>query len=186
MILHSSTPMTSRLEAKWSAYAANRRGAAAVEFALIAVPFFFLIFGLLEICLIFIMSTVLEHAVMEAARPLRTGQAQSAGVTQNDFRKSICSELLGLMDCTTKLHIDVRTMNNFGSGTPATPIDGNGNFDNSGFIFNPGNANDIVVVRAFYEWDLVIPGLSQPLRNMAGNKHLLRSTAIFRNEPFGS
>ena len=48
---------------------------------MIAVPFFFLLFGLLEVALIFIMSTVLEHAVNEASRDIRTGRFQAgAGV----------------------------------------------------------------------------------------------------------
>jgi Flp pilus assembly protein TadG len=178
--------LVARLERRWQRYADDRRGATAVEFALIAAPFFFLIFGLLEICLIFIMSTVMEHAVSEASRPLRTGEAQGDGMTQLQFRTSVCFELLDMLDCDGRLHIDVRTIENFASAPGGAPLDGDGNFDDEEFIFDPGNASEIVAVRVFYEWDLITPYLSAPLRNMNGNKHLLQATAVFRNEPFGS
>ena len=63
---------------------------------------------------------------------------------------------------------------------------GAGNFDDSTFVYEPGSANEVVAVRVFYEWELITPYLSAPLRNMSGNKHLLQATAVFRNEPFGS
>lgn len=178
--------LTARLKVRWNRFAEDRRGAAAVEFALIAAPFFFLIFGLLEVCLIFIMSTVMEHAVGEAARPLRTGEAQQAGMTEAQFRTDMCAELMDMLDCDARLHIDVRTVANFASTPNGAPLDGAGEFDDSGFAFQPGGANDIVAVRVFYEWDLITPYISQPLQNMSGNRHLLQASAVFRNEPFGS
>lgn len=167
-------------------WAEERRGAVAVEFALIAIPFFFIVFGLLEVCLLFIMSTVLEHSISEASREIRTGQAQEAGFTEEEFRDSICSELFGLLDCGTSLHIDVRKLDGgFGSAATDTPLDANGDFDDSGFAFDPGGANDVVAVRVYYEWGLLTPIMSAPLANMAGNKHLIQANAVFRNEPFG-
>lgn len=178
--------LVSRLKARWQRFADDRRGATAVEFAMIAAPFFFLIFGLIEVCLIFIMSTVMEHAVSEAARPLRTGEAQGAGMTQVQFRQAVCSELFDMLDCDARLYIDVRTVSNFGASPTGAPIDVDGTFDDSEFKYEPGGPNQIVAVRVFYEWDLITPYISQPLRNMAGNKHLLQASAVFRNEPFGS
>ena len=106
-----------RLHRKLQDWASERRGAVAVEFALIAIPFFFIVFGLLEVCLLFIMSTVLEHSISEASREIRTGQAQEAGFSEQDFRDAICSELFGLLDCGSNLHIDVRKLSGFGSAS---------------------------------------------------------------------
>lgn len=180
---HSFVP---RLAASCRSFARDERGATLVEFGLIAAPFFFLIFGLLEVCLVFIMSTVLEHAVAEASRPLRTGESQDAGVNKEQFRLSVCGELFGMLDCDGKLHIDVKTISGFSSASNDMPLDGDGNFDESGFQYQPGGPNDIVAVRVFYEWDLITPWISQPLANMAGNRHLLQASAVFRNEPFGT
>lgn len=178
--------LVARLEARWDRFARDRRGAAAVEFAMIAAPFFFLIFGLLEVCLIFIMTTVMENAVSEASRPLRTGEAQGAGMTENQFRQAVCAEFFEILDCDARLSIDVRTVDNFASTPTGDVLDNEGNLDNDDFMFEPGGPNEIVAVRIFYEWDLITPVLSQPLVSMAGNKHLLQSNAVFRNEPFGS
>ena len=85
---------------KLKSWAQDRRGIAAVEFAMIAVPFFFLIFGLLEICVIFIMSSVLEHGINEAARGIRTGQLQqTADFERDDFEKVICAEIFDMFQC---------------------------------------------------------------------------------------
>ncbi|MFN3910563.1 TadE/TadG family type IV pilus assembly protein [Hyphomonas sp.] len=178
--------LTARMSARWKRFADDRRGAAAVEFALIAAPFFFLIFGLLEVCMIFIMSTVMEHAVSEAARPLRTGEAQEAAMTQVQFRQSVCNEMFEMLDCDARLYIDVRTVSDFASSPIGSALDGSGDVDDTDFMYDPGGPNDIVAVRVFYEWDLITPYISQPLRNMGGNRHLLQANAVFRNEPFGS
>lgn len=180
-----SGPGTRRLARRFHAWCADRRGIAAVEFALIAVPFFFLMFGLLEIALLFIMSTVLEHSVTEVSRDIRTGQFQDAGLTEVAFKNMICDELFGLLACDARLRIDVKTFSDFTSTSNPSPIDSHGEFDDTGFTFDPGGSDDIVVVRVFYQWDLVTPILSKPLENMSNGRRLLSGVAVFRNEPFG-
>ncbi|MEZ6000330.1 TadE/TadG family type IV pilus assembly protein [Hyphomonas sp.] len=177
--------LSSRLQRKLASWARDHRGQTAVEFALIAAPFFFIIFGLLEICLIFIMTTVLEHAVSDSSREIRTGQAQQAGFSKVEFRNSVCDEMFGLMSCDSNLHIDVKRLNSFSAASLGSPVDSDGNFDDSSFDFQPGGANDIVAVRVYYEWGLVTPILSAPLANLANGKHLISATTVFRNEPFG-
>ena len=183
-----------RWNAAFSRWAEARRGAAAVEFALIAVPFFFLLFGLLEIALIFIMSTVLEHAVNEAARDIRTGNFQSAalpsGVTaEEQFKQNVCDRLMDLMSCDSRLKIDVQAETSFGGSStaltfkPAGDPD-EGEIDDTGFGFKAGGADEVVVVRAYYEWSLITPILSKPLESLPNGRHLLSAVAVFRNEPF--
>lgn len=186
MSSRAQTTLAARFTAAWQSFGRDERGATLLEFALIAAPFFFLIFGVLEVCLVFIMSTVLEHAVSETSRPLRTGEAQEAGINEEQFRLSVCGELMGMLNCDGRLHIDVRTINAFSAAQMNTPLDADGNFDDGGFQYQPGGPNDIVAVRVFYEWDLITPWISQPLANMAGNRHLIQATAVFRNEPFGT
>lgn len=176
-----------RMMKRLEAFAADKRGIAAVEFALIAVPFFFLIFGLLEVCVIFIMASVLEHGASEASRAIRTGQFQQGGFGELAFKNAVCAELFDLMSCGDKLSLDVQTFSSFaGTGNPS-PIDPDtGDLDDSGFGFAPGGQNSIVVIRVFYEWDLMIPLMSKPLANMSGDRRLLQATVAFRNEPFGN
>ncbi len=54
-------------------------GAAAAEFAIVATPFFALMFGIIEVSLIYFGNVSLENGMMEAARQVRTGQLQIAG-----------------------------------------------------------------------------------------------------------
>nr|WP_233343209.1 TadE/TadG family type IV pilus assembly protein [Hyphomonas sp. Mor2] len=172
---------------RFEAFAADKRGIAAVEFALIAVPFFFLIFGLLEVCVIFIMASVLEHGASEASRAIRTGQFQQGGFGELAFKNAVCAELFDLMSCGERLSLDVKTFSSFAGTNNPSPIDPvTGDLDDSGFAFSPGGQNDIVVIRVFYEWDLMIPLMSKPLANMSGDRRLLQATVAFRNEPFGN
>ena len=176
-----------RWKKQFERFASDKRGLAAVEFAMIAIPFFILIFGLLEVCAIFIMSSVLEHGASEAARDIRTGQFQQGGFDQAQFKANVCAELFGLLSCDSRLQLDVQTFSNFaGTGNP-DPIDPDtGDLATDSFGFVPGAQNAIVVVRVFYEWDLLIPVMSAPLANMSGNRRLLQATIAFRNEPFGN
>ena len=174
-----------RLRRKFREWCENRRGATAVEFALVSVPFFFLIFGLLEVCLLFIMSTVLEHSLGEASRKIRTGQAQDSGFTKVEFRQEVCSNFYNLLDCDERLYIDVRSLDKFSTADLTAPLGGDGEIDDTDFKYDPGSANDIVAVRVFYEWELMTPWVSAPLSNLPNNRHLIQANAVFRNEPFG-
>lgn len=186
MMLRIRNTLSARLRDRFERYAADNRGAAAVEFAMIAAPFFFLIFGLLEVCMIFIMAAILDHGVANAARPLRTGVSQTAGMDAEQFRDALCSQMMGMMDCENRLHFDVQTISGFANTPSGSPLNVAGLIDDTHFGFVPGGPNDIVAVRVFYEWDLFTPGITAPLATMAGNRHLIQSNAVFRNEPFGS
>ncbi|MEM6901454.1 MAG: TadE/TadG family type IV pilus assembly protein [Pseudomonadota bacterium] len=177
--------ITPRLEKKVREWASDKRGVAAVEFAMIAIPFFFLLMGLFEVALIFAVSVALENGISEASRAIRTGEFQSNGGSEATFRAAVCAEMLGLLPCDGNLYIDVRTFDSFGDSDDNSPIDpGTQELDTDGFDFNPGLRDQVVVARVFYEWELITPGLMAPLSNLAGDKRLLRSTTAFRNEPF--
>lgn len=175
--------MRARIKARAARFARDRKGATAVEFAFVAAPFFVLVFAILEIALIFFASAIIEEAVADAARDIRTGELQSSGQSEADFRALICARMQGVGDCD-RLSIDVRTFENFASTQFDPPIDPDGELDDSGFSFNPGGAEDIVVVRVFYDWPLMGPGALNGLANLPGNRRLIASATAFRNEPY--
>lgn len=158
-------------------------GATAVEFALVALPFFALLFAILETAVVFFASQILETGVYNASRLIRTGQAQNAGFDETQFRDSICANIYGVIDCQNDLKLDVRTFDNFDAADLSMPIDDDGNLTFTP-SFDPGQRNDIVVVRAFVEWPTIVPGFGNDLSNMANGNRLLAATAAFRNEPF--
>ncbi len=161
----------------------DKSGATAVEFGIVALPFIALMAAILETGLVFFAGQTLETAVADAGRLIRTGQAQQQGFNANDFKDKICQRVMSLFGCDADLVMDVRTYQTFDSIDLSKPVDENGNLLTD-FTYEPGHGGDIVVVRAFYEWQTFTSMLGLDLSNMADGKHLLAATAAFRNEPF--
>ncbi len=177
--------VTRHLVSFFSRFGKRDSGATAVEFALIAAPFFFLLFAMLEITVIFFVNTSMEHATMEVARTIRTGESQRAGQSSGDFLNSVCGEMNALVPCNGNVYIDVRTYADFDGVNMSDPID-NDELDNGSFQYDAGAAGDIVVVRVFYVWTMNTPMISAVFANLSGNRRLLVATTAFRNEPFGA
>jgi Flp pilus assembly protein TadG len=165
----------------------NRRGSAAVEFALVAPVFFALLFAIIETAIVFTASQVLETVTQDSARIIMTGQAQNAGYNAVTFRTNVVCPVGSLasvlFDCANGIYIDVESYPAFTNVVINSQIDGSNNFINN-MKYCPGNAGDIVVVRLFYQWPLFVTGLGYNIANLTGSKRLLSATAAFRNEPF--
>jgi Flp pilus assembly protein TadG len=172
----------------------NRRGSAAVEFALVAPIFFGLLFAIIETAIMFFAGQVLETITQNSARVVLTGQAQSGSVTacavsgvstpctQATFKSYVCAQIPALFDCNS-LQVDVSSYSSFSSVVLSNHIDAACNFDSS-MGYSPGNAGDIVVVRLFYQWPQFVTGLGYSIVNPACSKRLLVATAAFKNEPY--
>jgi Flp pilus assembly protein TadG len=161
----------------------NRRGSAAVEFALVAPIFFAVLFAIIELALVFFASQILETVTQDTSRLIMTGQAQNASYTQASFKDAVCAKLTVMFDCVNGVSIDVQSYKQFSTVDIADPIDSGKNFvpPNN---YLPGGPGDIVVVRLFYKWPLFVTGLGFNPANIAGNKRLLTATAAFQNEPY--
>lgn len=159
----------------------ERNGSASVEFVLIAVPFFALLFAVVETGIFFFAAQSLEVATQDTARLVLTGQAQTANQTAAQFKTELCNRLLNIFDCTGGVSVDVRSFSSFSTISIPDPI--GGGTCAPATLFSPGHASEIVVVRTFYKWPLVVTGLGYNIGNCTGNKKLLVSTVAFRNEP---
>ncbi len=168
----------------------NHHGSAVVEFALVAPIFFGLLFAIIELALVFFASQVLETVTQDSARTIMTGQAQNGQVTgcstpctQAQFKDLVCSKITVMFDCVGGVSIDVQSYSAFGSVNIADPINASRNFvpPNN---YLPGGPGDIVVVRIFYQWPLIVTGLGFNVANLSGSKRLLTATAAFQNEPY--
>ena len=184
-MIGSSSPARQRLRRFIRRLVRSERGAAAVEMALVATPFLALLFGIVEIGMIFLISASLESGMDNAARTIRTGALQSGATpTSGAFKTSICSSFGWFQaDCTAHLSVDVRTYATFAAVTNP-PVVTNGVFNSAALAFTPGTANSIVVVRAYYQWTLIAPLFNQALQQLNGGVAMLTSTAAFRNEPY--
>lgn len=155
-----------------------------IEFALVAIPFFMLLFGVLEVGIIFFGNSMLEKATADASRLIRTGQAQAQNMTAVQFHDYICTQVSPLLSCGTNLQVDVEAFSSFGGVNIQNPIDGQGNLNQNLNSYAIGRAGDIVLVRTFYTWDIVTPLLKPFFANLSNGKRLLTSASTFRNEPF--
>jgi Flp pilus assembly protein TadG len=169
-------------------FARARRGSAAVEFSIVALPFFVLMFGLAEVAMIGFAQTSLDFAVSETARQIRTGQAQMGGLSRADIEEQLCDEVNNfiILSCGGNLFLDVKQFASFvdAGNDNNDPINDDGEFDDSGFGYQPGAPADIIVVRAYYRWHVMTPMFEPVFQNISGGDRILVSTMMFRNEPY--
>jgi Flp pilus assembly protein TadG len=160
----------------------DQKGATAVEFAFVAMPFFALMFAIIETGLMFFGNQALDSAVADVSRQIRTGQAQQAGMSASAFKAAVCDGVAGLINCDN-LKVDVQTYPSFSAITLPTPkIDPATNQPQVTENYPATHGGDIVVVRAYYNWPLFVPGLDSYFGN--NGSALMIATAAFRNEPF--
>ena len=164
----------------------DARGTTGVEFAMLAMPFLMLMFGIMGVALYFFTVFSMDSAVEQAARLLRTGQAQQAGYTAGQFKSKICEFVPGFVDCEGKVKVNVLsftdTTNISAASLPKCLSVTNKLSDTT--VFSPGTASQVVLVWVCYEWELAgkIPFLH--LGDMSNGSALIQSTSVFRTEPY--
>jgi Flp pilus assembly protein TadG len=172
-------------------FALCRKGAAALEFALIAAPFLALLVALFQTALVFFAGRVLDEVTEEASRYILTGQAQQANMTQAQFQNYLCTGtntatlVSALFNCNN-LMISVENYSDFSSANVTTPTltyNGSGAVSNT-WSYSPGTPGSIVVVQVMYQWPIVLGPLGFNLSNLANGDRLLISTAVFKTEPY--
>ena len=150
-------------------------GSVLVEFSLLALPFLLLLLGAFDIGFYYWGSEELENATAHGARLVRTGQVQSGGITQAQLKAEICGKTAVLVGCASRLRIDVRSGQLLANITPPSPLNGSGALKSDAeFDYSPGAANDVVLVTAFFNWQLIL----KP------SDYILRASTVTRNEPF--
>lgn len=173
-------------------YLKNKEGAAAIEFAILAIPFFMLLFATLELAIIFFINSTLTHSISEAGRQIRTGNFQACG-SKEKFKELVCSGMAGLGNCDGRLRLDVVSDSTFGAITLVEPPEPNevdptdpnstDDIENGDFVNPPANVP--VVIRGLYYYQLVLPPQLTRLENIPGKGiRLLSATTAFQSEPF--
>lgn len=163
------------------------RATTAVEFGLLGIPFFAIIGAILETALVFFAGQVLDSAVQDSSRLIRTGQAKDAKFDSALFKTEVCSRLYGLFDCSQlKLRTSVVDTFKAGSLTQSAPLDDEGKWkaDWDQDKYNGGLKSSVVMVEAYYKWPVVINLGGFNLQNTPDGKRLLSAVRLFSNEPF--
>jgi Flp pilus assembly protein TadG len=162
-------------------FARDRRGVTMVEFAIIAVPLFVLLFGILEVALVAWASYELENATEDVGRMIRTGQPIRS--TEAGIKDAICQRVALLANCAAKLQVSVQNFDRFADVAAPNPLSGDGLL-RADLPYQPGGAQRIVLMTSYYEWPLINFSTSASIGNLPNGDRLLQASSVFRNEPF--
>ncbi|ARO28225.1 Flp pilus assembly TadG-like protein [Rhizobium sp. NXC14] len=187
------------------AVARSRDGAAAIEFALLAIPYFLVIFAILETFIAFAAEELVSNAVDTMSRRMRTGQitynlGRTTDMSQTQFRQAFCNEISILISCSTseaatpsKLYVDVQTFSSFSAiptTIPKVSSDRYADINTAAFKYTPGGAGTINMLRAYYRWeiitDLIRPYITtiRPSDGSMPTQYLIIATSVFQNEQY--
>ena len=153
------------------------RAATAVEFAMIAPIFMFLVAIAVELSAMVFTIRALDDATERAAREIRTGDSAVRSGSAVEFRKLICQRMPVFADCDSILVVRVAAAKELANlqtaldsavATVETPA------------FNPGLPSGYVAVDASYTWEFATP-LFFPL---SSREMVFNARTAFRNEPF--
>jgi Flp pilus assembly protein TadG len=184
-------------------FAGDRGGAAAIEFAVVVLPFLILLFGVLELALVFIINISLSNATAYEARQFRVGNLEATGITSTsssgiqidlaDMKTKICNQIIIIptATCVNQLQIDVRVLTAFNGTNSENPVSGS-TFNTSGLCYYSGGPGDIVEMRVYYLWPLINPllltslgkitSISGASTSSSGNWVLIYDTEVMKTE----
>ena len=150
----------------------KRRGATAVEMALIAPAFFLLLMGIIELSLVEAAQQILENAAYNTSRLAKTGFTTNGESQAQTVSQVLTNELqsFGSLLDPTQVTMTSASYSNFSS------INGGGGTNGM------GNAQQIVVYTISYPWKLFTPLIS----SLMGTNGVLTLTSrmVVRNEPY--
>ncbi len=188
----------------WRRLRRSKDGAAAIEFAILAVPYFIIIFAILETFAAYIAEQLVTNAVNTMARELRTGNityklGRSTDMnTAEAFRAAFCDEISIMIACSAseistpqKLYLDVETLSSFAAiadkvGIPRIGGDYS-DLDTSAFHYSPGGPDTINLLRAYYRWDItfdLIRSITHIRPDSQTQQFLIIATTAFRTEDY--
>lgn len=182
----------------------SRDGAAAIEFAILAIPYFVIVFAIIETFVAFGAEQLVGNAVDTMSRKLRTGaitvnHSPSTDMDRTQFRQAFCNEISILIQCSAseistpnKLWIDLRSFSSFQIMTataPGIPLTATGDLNTAAMTYAPGGANTTNMLRVYYKWsvitDLVRPYVTN-IRPTGGTQayYLIAQGNVFQTEDY--
>jgi Flp pilus assembly protein TadG len=175
-------------------------GAAAVEFALVSLPFLALCGAIFQVLLQIWAAQNFDRSLQNAVRTIFTGEFQQANAGQTDATKLLAAlkttmcgpanaTIVNIFNCQN-VKIDVMTSSTFSSASPSVPVNSMTGTWNTKFGTNYACAapGTIVIVTAAVQFPTFfnLMGLNtrQFTTGSGAGSSLLISTAVFRTEPY--
>lgn len=171
---------------KPSRFLRDRRGATAIEFALLAMPFSLLVFAIIESCVSFAGQQVLSNATYDVARQIRTGQIRPADLDETKLKEMLCARLdIIVADNCPGLIVDLREYGTFADAAKERiKLTSDRDIDTTGFAVKPGPSKSKNMLRVFYKWPVMTDLMSKMMSNLKDGKTLHFATVTWQNEPF--
>ena len=166
-------------------------GVASIEFALVALPFFLLIFVIIEAGLNSFAAANLDDALRRTSREIQTGMAHEKRWGRDDFQERLCARLPGFMPCS-RVSVEVRPVRDFRlAAHMRSSEDGLWgdlrliNLDPAKTYYCIGAPGDHMLVRAVFELPNMFGfAISRQVETSQGEAHIVEASRVFRNEPF--
>jgi len=160
----------------------NRKGAAAIEFALLVLPFMVVIFSIVEIALMFFIDSALDAALHKTVRKVRTGTAVSQAWDMNAFKTELCKNLAYSFSCKSKVLVRAVKVTAIDNIQFATPVTGGKLTVTESFTL--GASGDYILIQAFLPWDPIVSFYTMSSSKLSNGDHVLGATVVFKNEPY--
>lgn len=170
-------------------FKADQSGAAALEFAMVIMPFLAFVFLVVQAALYQFGNQTLEFATGIAARSVMVGGVSARANSASGFKSELlCPHLSGLLECdkiVVNAYKVASTSAAISSSDIARFIDGRGVLLTNALTetsFCLGGGGDYVFIDVSYKMPALIGGLflgASPSDNVL----LMRSSAFIRNEP---
>lgn len=167
----------------------DAKGATAIEFGLLAMPFFIMLMMIVETSMSFWTRQVLQEATSQAARTILTGESRTlyTGTTVEQtgkFRDAICANMKIGSDCANRLFVDVQPMGaSFPPSAAATMISGN-KIDPSKFMMRPVAPSEVAVVRVAIKMPVLVQGFFGTMAALDDGSSVLQAVVAFQAEPY--
>ena len=173
-----------------------RRGASALEFALVGPAFFILLIGVFDLSILFFLMLTLENATLDAARFGSTGAVPEDATRDERIREIVHGATIGLLDdknlvIRTRVYdtyedvaaaewlLDINGNGDHDPGETFDDVNGNGIWDGDPGTPGSGGPDEIVVYRVSAQYRLMTPLMDDLIGAIP-----IRSAAPIRNEPF--
>lgn len=182
----SKVPAVQTAKSKLSCFGRDENGVTAVEFALVAFPFFVFIFAIIELGVSFVAQQMLSSATDDVARRFYTGELNRANTTPEAVHDSICGKIQFMVAAgCPNLAINLNNYDNFADVPIKNLITTEGRLGLPATI-NIGGPSTINQINVLYRWPAITSIMSLITPGISADKNIvpLFTTMTWRNEPF--
>lgn len=172
-------------------FARDTKGATAIEFAMLAVPFLITLFAILEFGLALTVQQLVVNATDDVAREVRTGQVKA--LTTAELKTKICDRIDFLVTANCPgLKVDLRTYPSFQAASNQQVFQ----TSNEGIAleFQAGKALALKseiggsgarqTLRSFYFWPITVSLLYPSMAKAGNGKMLISASQTWQNERY--